>query len=234
MQSVTIACDGVIGGILGASTTGITINAADSDFVLLKGLDFEGTPNGVAGIRVLKAGLVHVEDCNIRNFKAASPNGFGIRIEPSANLHFVIARTTIFNNGTGASGAGISVRPTGGVTTGVLDKVIIDRNSNGITVDGFAGTAGINVTVRDSTISGHAGVGTVVTSSLFAALTVKSSTILGNATGLQAANPGASVQISGSTATGNITAFAGPVLSFGNNEIINNAGGEAIGPIALK
>jgi hypothetical protein len=41
------------------------------------GLDFDGGPPatpGLNGIRVLSVGLLHVEDCVIRNFKAASNN----------------------------------------------------------------------------------------------------------------------------------------------------------------
>src|SRR5437868_10287053 len=38
-KSISIICNGVIGGILSAGTTGVLINALSSDKVILKGLD---------------------------------------------------------------------------------------------------------------------------------------------------------------------------------------------------
>jgi hypothetical protein len=226
-KSITISCEGVIGGIL-SSTTGITINAAATDFVFLKGLHIEGVTTGVNGIRILKARLVHIEDCVIRNFRNAGSGGSGILID-STSVHFVVARTTLFNNSTG-----IWTRPTGGVVTGVIAKAIVDGNGSGIVLDGFNGAAAINLAVRDSTASGNTGVGALVTSSVPASMIVKSSTIADNANGLYVANAGAVLRVSDSTITGNTVAVVGSVLSYGNNEINNNAGGETVGLTALK
>jgi hypothetical protein len=236
-KSMTIACEGTIGAILAANTTGIIINATASDRIVLKNLSINGGPlnqPGVNGIRVLSAASLHVEDCNIFDFTAASPNGFGIKVEAAANFHLMVLRTSIFNNGNAAiSGGGISIRPTGGITNGTLNKVNINRNVTGLSLDGFGGTTGINLTVRDSTISGNFATGATVTSTVGSNLLIDRSTISNNVTGLLTANAGATIRVGSSSLAGNGTAVNGAnVLSYGNNMINGNAGGEVINLVA--
>src|SRR5262249_13934230 len=135
-KSLTISCEAGTAGVLVSGTNGIVISAAATDRVFLKGLDFEGLGTGLNGIRVISVGLLHVEDCVIRDFNGASPNGFGIQLNSSNTMTFVVQRTTMFNNGVGTTGGGIQIRPTGGVTNGVIDKSSMDRNVNGIAADG--------------------------------------------------------------------------------------------------
>ena len=237
-KSITISCEGTLGGILASSTTGVIVNAAATDKIVLKNLLINGGPPnlpGVNGIRVLKAASLHVEDCNIYNFTAASPNGFGIKVEATSNFHLLVARTSIFHNGpaSAVSGGGILIRPTAGVTSGVLEKVIIDKNPVGIIVDGFGGTIGINLTVRNSTISGNSGDGVLVTSTVGSNLLMEGSAISYNATGLHTVNAGATIRVGNSSLTGNGTAVNGAnVLSYGDNKINGNAGGETITLVA--
>jgi hypothetical protein len=236
-KSMTIACEGTIGAILAANTTGIIINAAASDRIVLKNLSINGGPlnqPGINGIRVLSAASLHVEDCNIFDFTAASPNGFGIKVETAANFHLLVTRTSIFNNGaSGTTGGGILIKPTGGITNGTLSKVVIDRNVTGLALDGFGGTTGINLTVRDSTISGNFVTGALVTSTIGSNLLIDRSTISNNGTGLLAANAGATIRVGSSSLSSNGTAVNGAnVLSYGNNMINANAGGEAINLVA--
>ena len=236
-KSLTIACEGTIGAILAANTTGIVINAAVSDTIILKNLTINGGPpnqTGFNGIRVIHAAALHIEDCNIFNFRAAGPNGFGIKVENAENFHLLIARTSIFSNGaSGISGGAISIRPTGGVTNGTLSKVIIDRNVTGISMDGFGGAIGINLTVQDSAISGNFGAGAFVTSTVGSNLLIERTAISNNVTGLLAVNAGATIRVGYSALTGNGTAVNGAnVLSYGNNMINGNAGGETINLVA--
>lgn len=72
-KSITISGLGVEGGILVAGQCGIIINAADDDVVVLRNLNFEGLGNsstsiGLAGVRIVKAGAVYIENCRIGNF----------------------------------------------------------------------------------------------------------------------------------------------------------------------
>ena len=227
-KSMTISCEGLTGGLVVSSTNGVLVNAGASDVVMLKGLDIEGlgmttSASGANGVRVISAGLIHVEDCVIRNFRAAAPNGFGIQLNPAAQLTFVVLRTTLYNNGVGTTGGGIQVRPTGGVTNGVLDKVSMDRNVNGLVGDGFGGGTGLNVTMRDSAVNGSPSNGVLLTSTVTSSIMIERSTIANSGTGLTTQNAGAFIRVGSSSITGNGTATSGAgVLSYGNNQINGN------------
>lgn len=70
-KSITIDGIGTEGGILVAGTSGIIINAADDDVVILRNLYINGlgsTFGSVFGINILKAGAVHIENCRITGF----------------------------------------------------------------------------------------------------------------------------------------------------------------------
>jgi hypothetical protein len=180
-------------------------------------------PTGTNGIRVLQAAAVHIEDCIIRNFKAAAPNGFGILFGSASTLTFTVLRTSLVNNGTGTTGGGIQIRPTGGVTNGVIDKVSMTRNVNGLVGDGFGGGTGLNVTVRDSGISGSPSNGVLLTSTVTSSVMIDRSTVANGGVGLTTQNAGATIRVGSSSITGNGTATSGAgVLSYGNNQINGN------------
>ena len=224
-KSMTISCESGTGSILVAGTNAIIVNAAATDYVFLKGLDIEGigTSSSLNGIKVTSAGFVHIEDCVIRNFKGMAPNGFGIQFIPSAGLNFMISRTTLFNNGTVSTGGGVQVRPTAGVTSGTIDKTVFSRNVNGLVGDGFGGGAGMNVTLRDSTINGSTSNGVLLTSTAVSSFMIDKSTIANNSNGLTTQNAGAFIRVGSSTITGSGTATSGAgVLSYGNNQINGN------------
>ena len=91
IKSMTISCEGVTGGMVVAGGNGVNVSAGANDVVFLKGLDIEGlgmTTGGIGlnGIKINTAAAVHIEDCHIRNFRAATPNGFGILVNPSTNV----------------------------------------------------------------------------------------------------------------------------------------------------
>ena len=222
-KSITISCEMGTAGVLVSGTNAFIINALSTDRVFLKGLDFEGLGTGLNGIRVLSAGLVHVEDCVIRNFQGAAPNGFGIQFAPSAALKFVVTRTTLFNNGTGATGGGIQVRPTGGATTGTIDRVVANRNIFGIAADGTGGTTGINITVRDSTVSGNISTGILAaTGAAGTGVMVMRTAASNNGTGLATSGAGAVMRVGQSEITGNGTGVSGTVLSYLTNQLNGN------------
>ena len=70
-KSITIMCDGVIGGVLASGVSGIVINSATAK-VVLDGLDINGVGTGIHGINVVAASKVMVIHTTIRNF---SQNG---------------------------------------------------------------------------------------------------------------------------------------------------------------
>jgi len=228
-KSITISCEAGTAGVLVSGTNAIIINAG-TGVVFLKGLDFEGLGTGLNGINVLTASLVHVEDCVIRNFKAAGAgNGNGIKIAPSANTTFVVTRTTLYNNGTGGTGGGIQVRPTAGGTTGVVDRVVANGNIFGVQADGAGGGAAINVTVNDSVLNSNVAGLQATTGAAPTTMMVSRTTVANGGTGLSIAGAGATMRVGESVITGNSTGVSGGVLSYLNNQLNGNAGGEAFG-----
>jgi len=224
VKSMTISCETGSAGVLVSGTNGIVFNGAATDYLFLKGLDIEGVGtvgNSLAGIKVQSGGFLHVEDCVIRDFKNSSA-GFGIQIAPNSNFKFEILRTTLFNNGTGATGAGIQVRPTAGATTGSIDHVYVDDNVFGIAADSSAGSSGINISVQNSTVNGNSQSGIVATGAVGVGVMVMNTAIVNNGTGLLAVGGGGVVRVGLSTITGNGTATSGNVLSYGNNQINGN------------
>jgi len=227
-KSITIECVGVIGGVLASGGNGIIVAAGASDVVFLKGLDIEGIgmstqPSGLNGIKVTSAAAVHIEDCVVRDFRAASPNGFGIQIVPSTALTFTVARTSLFNNGTGATGGGIQVRPTAGATTGTVVDVIANKNIFGLAADGTGGGSGINVSVDRSAFNGNVLSGiAAVTAATGTGVMVMRSTVSNNGTGFQQSGAGGALRVGESIATGNSNATSGTVNSYSTNQVNGN------------
>jgi len=223
-KAISISCEAGTAGVLVSGTNAIIINAAATDEIFLKGLDIEGLGTGLNGIKVLSAGLLHVEDCVIRGFNAAAPNGLGIQITPSGNLKFVVTRTSLFNNGSVTTGGAIQIAPTGNSTLGTIDRVVANGNAFGVAADGSGGAAGINITVRDSTISGNRMTGIItVATGTGAGIMVSRTTVANNGTGVQVAGAAAIMRVGQSEITGNGTGVSGAVLSYGNNQLNGNA-----------
>ncbi|MBW8854345.1 MAG: right-handed parallel beta-helix repeat-containing protein, partial [Bradyrhizobium sp.] len=140
-KGITISSEGFEAGVLVSGTNAIIVNAAPTDVVILRGLDIEGLGTGLAGIKVLAAGAVHVENCTIHNFVQK-----GIDFQPtsvsagSTSLLFVI--NTIIRDNKGGSSGGIFVK-TGNAnvaTKALVDGVQLLNNNFGISVDGTNGS----------------------------------------------------------------------------------------------
>jgi hypothetical protein len=68
-KSLTIDGGGTEGNVLASATTGIIINAGNTDVVVLRNLNLDGLDNNSpAGIRIINAGAVYLENCNIKGF----------------------------------------------------------------------------------------------------------------------------------------------------------------------
>jgi hypothetical protein len=162
-KSITIDCEPVIGGVLVSGTNGIVVSAAGA-IVTLRGLDFEGLGSGLVGINVLAVGVLHVEKCIIRDFKAGA--ALGISFEPSANGQLFVEDTIISDNGTGTFGGGIQIKPTGTAAANVtLVRVNLEGNVAGFVADSSGGTGSIVSTVKDSVASGNTADGWLATGS---------------------------------------------------------------------
>ena len=92
LKAITIqAAPGVKAVINPASGNALTIAAATTDFVILRGLTLEGQGTANFGIQSTAAGGVQIENCVVRNFA-----GTGISLSGNAGKHS-ISNTTVQN-----------------------------------------------------------------------------------------------------------------------------------------
>lgn len=228
-KSISIVADGAEGGILGAGTNGITVNAGVNDAVHIRGLVIEGALTGLNGIRFLAGGSLHVEKTTIRGFNAASANnGHGITFNPSGASKLFLDEVTIANNGTGTNGGGILIKPSGaGSATAVIKNSNIDRNVFGVKVEA-AGAGAVKLEIHDSattqsSFSGLTANGTLGPAQIFAERVVTSSN---GTTGVQSNGSQAIVRISDCTiynnATGLQASASGQIVTSVNNRIRGN------------
>src|SRR5262245_13130740 len=130
-------------GISAPSGTAITINAAASDKISLRGLLLDGVGSGNAGIVFGAGASLDVQECLIRNF-----TNDGMGFNPSATSTLFVTNSIFASNG----GIGISIAGSGS-PNGVIDHVVIERNGQGLWFK--SGTASTLFTVSDSVISNN-------------------------------------------------------------------------------
>jgi hypothetical protein len=127
-KSITIDAGGEEAGVLVSGTNAIVINAAATDVVILRNLQIEGLGTGLAGIRILNAGAVYVENCRIKGFAK------GIEETTSAATGTqIFVRDTFIQE---CSGDGISLTP--GATAAsalLLDSSRIEGCNRGLVVN---------------------------------------------------------------------------------------------------
>ncbi len=197
-------------GVLASFTNGFIINGANV-VVNLRGLMIEGAGNGLNGIRFLQGSALHIQNCIIRGFNSgAAGNGNGIAIQNAAgNVEVDITDTIVEDNGSGAVGSGISIKPTGaGGAHVTMTRVQVFNNPIGITIDGDNSTGPINVAILNSQVSGNTGNGLNSLSpnnaDSLVKVTIDSSAFMSNGTtGVQSVGQRSTVRIGRSTVTSN-------------------------------
>ncbi len=146
-KAISICAKVSLAGSLASLTTGVIINAAATDHIVLRGLDIDGAGTGIKGINVLQAASVVIEHCYIRNFNSAG--GVGVFVNPSNfNSMLMIRDSVISHNGTAADGAGIQINTNGGSSRSLINNTAIHKNFIGLNVPGSS-----NVQVNNSSIS---------------------------------------------------------------------------------
>jgi hypothetical protein len=243
-KSISIICEGVIGGVLVGVVNAITINdaGAGTAVVVLKGLDIDGSGDGLSGIRFLSGAALHVKDSVIRNFNGGP--GYGIQFAPTAGAlsRLFVSDSLIINNGSVTNDGGIVVQPSGSVSVrAVLDRVRVEGNSNGILALG-GGTQPIIVQIRDSVAAGNSlhGMAAIATTGALTALVIdRASATLNLGDGIRAQGAGALVHVGSSTVIGNIGGLiavsGGSILSYQDNKASGNgADGGPTGVLTMK
>lgn len=217
-KSITISSEGFEAGVLVSGTNAIIINAAATDFVVLRGLDIEGLGTGLNGIRFLAGGSLHVENCTINRFTR-----FGIDFEPAGNALLTVTNTVIRNN-LGALAGGILVRPGAAATaTATFDHVVASSNRIGFRIEDRGKATVRNSVATDSTNFGfHA-----FSAGAAAEINIVSSTASNNGiAGIRSEGTGAVTRFTDTTVSDNVTGLSavggGQIVSFGNNRLAGN------------
>ena len=119
-HSISIISVGFEAGVLVSGTNGIVVSVADTDKVLLEGLDIEGLGTGLNGINIIGGGKTTIRRCSIRSFTQN-----GINLVGTSNARAVVEDTTILNNV-----GGFNMQAATGVNTAFLQNCTLDNNSS--------------------------------------------------------------------------------------------------------
>ena len=206
----SLIIDGTSGlaGVLVSGTNGIVVSAGSSDVVIIRNLDIDGLGSGIAGISILHAGDVRIENCKIYGFQQ------GI-FDNRAGGHLAIKDTVVSNN----SQTGIII-DAGATSTLAVNVERVQMHSNGNA--GFAITNGAQAIIANSSATSN-------THGFYAdtqaVLNLDHVVAFGNVgTGINASS-GAAVRLYDSTINNNgmglSNTFAN-ILSFGLNRIAGN------------
>ena len=181
-KAISIVCQYTEAGALATlGSNDITVNAPSTDAVYLSGVDLQGANTGLNGVRFIAGKSLTIENSIIRNFGAV--NGQGVSFKPSGTSRLVIRNSSIVSNGSGATGGGILIEPTGaGVATATLNNVDVSNNAGaGILVNGAS-----TVMIANANVTYNANFG-IRTASGSPSVRVGTSVITGNGTGVSVA-----------------------------------------------
>ena len=226
-KSITLDGTGTMASILASLVTGITINAASTDVITIRGISINGFCNGIRGMNILQAKTVNVEDCVIFRFA-----GDGILVNETSDLRLNVKNTVIRDNtgdGINATTNSASLR-----VRGTLDNVRLSGNGNGLHVRSGASFSARNSVFSNNTNNGvfaDAVAGTGPAIAFIHACQVS----FNGAAGVRAGNAGnvgtsgveiAQNQIDGNVGAGAVISTNGLINTFSNNSIQGNTGGD--------
>lgn len=238
-KSITIDGGPNAGGILNPGTNGIVISAAATDTVIIRNLTIQGAGTGLAGIKVLSVGALHVENCVITS-QAQKGIDLQNNLSPAGVTRLFVLNTVIRENKDPANGGGIFIKPAASNSVQAqLDRVDIQRNTFGIRAEDNS-----TVSARDSFFSGNSTHGVVaVSTAANVVINLQSCNISQNtSSGLRSVSGGATIRFSNSMIDNNALGLEsvtvsgpGKLISFTNNSIGGNTtDGNPTGTIALK
>ena len=238
-KSITIDCTGTNGGIVATAGNAIVVNAANV-VVVLRGLSVDGAGTSSIGIGLIDGRALHVENCAISRFNAG--NGAGIQFNPTGAAELFVTDSTISENGVGIFGGGVLIQPAGsGGAFVALNRVTLNRNSNGLVAEGGNTTGVIIVEVRDSSVARSTvhGIFANTDASRAGIVIDRTTSTLNGGDGIRAFGANALVHLGNSTVRGNggglIVGGGGNILSYQNNQATGNGvDGAPTGVLTLK
>ena len=174
-KSIILDCGETHGSILASGTNGVNINDSASGFpntirVVLRGLSIngagagaqaQGSPGtGLVGVNFISGASLYMEDVYVQNFNAGS--AVGVKFSPGGAARLVMDNVTVANSGTGATGGGVRIQPTGaaGNARATLNNVrLVGNAGDALRVDSTGNTLASRneVDIDDSVIAGGAG-----------------------------------------------------------------------------
>ena len=220
-KSITIDGTGTFASILASLVTGITINAASTDVITIRGVSINGFCNGLRAMNILQAKTVNIEDCVMFRF-----NGPGILVNESSDLQLNIRNTVIRDN----VGAGLDMTTSSGTVKFSISNCSFNGNLHGIHAkQRTQGTADNSVFANNTTN----GIFTdAVTGGTVAIVRVWNSQMSNNGgNGVRAGNAGnagtavvqiAQSQLNNNLGNGALVTAPGILETFGNNSILGN------------
>ncbi len=232
-RSVTIDCEGVPASqwLITINAPGIVVTLRNMTISPL-GLNVGHSGYGT-GVDFQNGAALFIDHCVIEHWDIDTP-GIGISFAPpngvTAKLH--VTDSVIKNNGVAASGAGIYILPSGsGSARVVIERTRLENNTDGIFVNGAASTGSILVEIKDSTVANNVVDGIVAytqAGGAIASIVVDhTSSLLNGGNGVLAQGPGAYVTLTDSSvlwnATGLNAASGAGIFSFGNNRVAGNS-----------
>ncbi|UVO52827.1 hypothetical protein [Sphingomonas sp. SUN039] len=234
-KSITVDCTGTFGSSLNSGgINGFIINDSASGTpgtaeVALRGLSIDGagTTQGLNGIRFISGNSLTVENVLINN----QGSGNGISFAPVTSARLYAVNLTVVYSGSGTTGAGILIKPTGtGAANVHLEDVrLVGNAGSGLEVDttGLTGSSSNIVVVRGAFSGSRNGVSvTGPAGTPGASVNITDSSISGNiVNGLLATGPLAQIRIANSLISGNtngILSSGATIVSFGQNSLMGN------------
>jgi hypothetical protein len=226
-QSVSIVNQTSTAGVTATSGNAITINAAATDKIVLRGLTIVGGGTAQNGVIFNTGASLAVEDCTVTQFTDT-----GIRFQPTVASQLYVSNTRVANIGPGGIGIYVVPSVSSGSVQATLERVeALDDSQAGVFIDGRLSASNVKLyatiadsVLADSTTDGIHAVGNASGVPTFVML--RDSTISNNAFGLSS-ELNATLAVGHSTISGNGQAFftsGGAVLeSYGDNNVNGNS-----------
>lgn len=121
-KSISVVCNGVIGGVLASGTSGFIVNVGATDVVQLSGLDIEGAGAGLAGVRMIGLGTLYIRATSIRDFTQ-----HGVELQGGAGARVYLQDSQVYNN----AGGGFLQNGSGGVNnSSVIERTSFESNGS--------------------------------------------------------------------------------------------------------
>jgi hypothetical protein len=211
-KSITLDGTGTFASILASLTTGIIINATNTDVITIRGISINGFCNGIRGMNILQAKTVNIEDCVI--FRFANE---GILVNESNAIQLNVRNSVIRDN----VGDGVGVSTSTGQAKASFVNSSFTGNGNGIHAKVNSRMVADQCNFSGNTNNGILADGTT------GVIRVSNSAISNNGTnGVNGGNGGVvsinSCDIHNNVGTGALVSPGGEVDTYGNNRIFAN------------